>query len=534
MTTKVTSSDIYDTNRKTGALILGRNRLDDYATKYLTKHCKEALLKPMALPVEEILRVAGLTVQEVSLSRNLDIFGCCMLLDGEVEVYDKESGTSYFRTFPAGTVLVDPDSQAWYGEGARRNTLMHEALHWEKDKVFFEILALKNKDASDKLCPIMCRQTNTFYEPPENKKTKENEVKWLEWQAHRLAPRVLMPYEMFKKKALELIDSYACQNNLVDSLCDTLVQNLSEFFKTSRVSVKLRLIEVGLRETISKFSDFEPVFAEIDSHKEFVPLTALEAFKLVNADKTLQKWIKGGRFVFADGYFVLADSRYVTSKCGELHLTKQAKKDLSRCVLNFHEQKFTEYQNVNSDFNGSAVLFRGNGRDTSALTFHPKHQTDFKYDSDDAYKAYRDRLSDYDEEEEKELMKRIGDPSTTLCQCLWYLMEKRHWLYPERFSDETGLHKNYHGKIKNNKYNNMGKEVLMALCVGLRLSLRITEKLFNKSENKLNYYEDPDKTYIHIMEWMPGLGITDFNNILFHAGIKELGSSIKFKDGITI
>ena len=50
------------------------------------------------------------------------------------------------------------------------------------------------------LYPIMCRQSETFYEPPEGKKTKENEVKWLEWQAHRLAPRVLMPFEMFQKE----------------------------------------------------------------------------------------------------------------------------------------------------------------------------------------------------------------------------------------------------------------------------------------------------------------------------------------------
>ena len=64
---------IYDINKKTGALILGKNRLDDYATKYLTKHCKEALLTPMPLPVEKILEDAKLTVKEVSLSRNLEI-----------------------------------------------------------------------------------------------------------------------------------------------------------------------------------------------------------------------------------------------------------------------------------------------------------------------------------------------------------------------------------------------------------------------------------------------------------------------------
>ena len=75
MTNKPTSSDIFDINKKTGALILGKNRLDDYATKYLTRHCKKALETPMPLPVDEILQKANLTVKEVSLSRNLDISG---------------------------------------------------------------------------------------------------------------------------------------------------------------------------------------------------------------------------------------------------------------------------------------------------------------------------------------------------------------------------------------------------------------------------------------------------------------------------
>ena len=36
-----TSSDVYDINHKTGALVIGKNRLDDYATKFLNKYCKE-------------------------------------------------------------------------------------------------------------------------------------------------------------------------------------------------------------------------------------------------------------------------------------------------------------------------------------------------------------------------------------------------------------------------------------------------------------------------------------------------------------
>lgn len=173
MSRKLTSSDIFDINRKTGALILGKNRLDDYAIKYLTSHCKEALLTPMPLPIDTILKESHLTVQEVSLSKNLDVFGCCLLLDGEVDIYDAETDEMHPAYFSKGTILIDPNSEALFGEGAKRNTLVHEALHWEKDKTYFEILAVKNATVAEALTPIMCRQSETYYEPPEGKKTKK-------------------------------------------------------------------------------------------------------------------------------------------------------------------------------------------------------------------------------------------------------------------------------------------------------------------------------------------------------------------------
>ena len=88
MAKKVTTSDVFDINKRTGALILGKNRLDDYATKFLNKYCKQALVEPMPLPVDDILADANLTVKEVSLAANLDVFGCCLLLDGHVDIYE--------------------------------------------------------------------------------------------------------------------------------------------------------------------------------------------------------------------------------------------------------------------------------------------------------------------------------------------------------------------------------------------------------------------------------------------------------------
>ncbi len=523
MTKKLTSSDIFDVSKKTGALVLGKNRLDDYATKYLTKHCKKALLEPMPLPVDEILREAGITVKEVSLSRNLDVFGCCLLLDGEVDIYDHETGSIQSEFYPAGTVLIDPKSEAVYGEGAKRNTLIHEALHWEKDKAFFAIMAVKNAEETEKIYPIMCRQSETFFEPPEGKKTKENEVKWLEWQAHRLAPRVLMPKDSFTKKANDIIEHQ--KNNLQS--CDFLIEELSEFFVVSRESVKYRLLEVGLEDKISVFDDYENVYEEIRESKTYAKLSPLEAYELISSNSTLNQWVIDGKFIFAEGYFVLAKTDYVTLKDGTPKLTQKAKKNLTKCVLNICEYKVVDYQNYFKDFGRFACLTRGTGTVQKAVIFRPQNQGEINFALNALQHSKYTSLDEYDMDEEIQLMKMLGDPTKSLCNCLWFLMEKRKWNYPEQFNEKTEIHKNYHGRIKNDKCNNMKTNTLMAICVGLQLTLRIVEKIFEKSVNKLDYYKNPDMTYVHILELFPGISLTVFNDMLESKKLPKLETKIR-------
>lgn len=522
MPKKVNASDVFDVNKKSGALILGKNRLDDYATKFLNKYCKQALVEPMPLPVDDIIADAKLTVKEVSLSANLDVFGCCLLLDGYVDVYNKKEKKYTSTFFNKGTILIDSSSGALFGEGAKRNTLIHELLHWEKDKTYFEILSIKNAHASESLYPILCRQSESFFKPSEGNKSKINEVKWLEWQAHRLAPRVLMPKAMFKRQVLYYINDKSVHS------CDELIEKLSEFFIVSRQSAKYRIIEVGLKDTIKNFDDFGAVYSEIFAKKEYVPLLPSEAFELIQSNIIFEEWLSGGQYVFADGYFVLANEKYVTNKDGTLHLTANAKKHLEHCVINIQERKYLAYKNASKDLNNCAFMYKIEGVDERLLVFHPEYQSPKKLDSDEAYDSFKDYLFNENRQlEEIELIKMLGDPTTTLCQCLWFLMKNRNWIYPETFNEKTLLHKNYHNKIKNDKYNNMKTNVLMPICVGLKLVLRITEKIFDKSDNKLNYYKDPDMSCIRIMEFMPGLSIQDFNSILERKGLNPLGTVSK-------
>lgn len=518
MKSKVSNSDIFDINKKTGAFILGKNRLDDYAMTFLNKYCSEALQKPMSLPVDDIIKKMELTVVEEQLSSNLDVFGCCLLLDSDIQVYDAKMNEYKDKFFKAGTIVIDPISAVMYGEGSKRNTLVHEMIHWDKDKAYFQILNVRNKRTAVKLYPIMCRQSEKYYQPSEGSKTKENQIRWLEWQAHRLAPRILMPYKTFKDKALELLGRGSMS-------CNDLVLEISEFFEVSRESSKYRLFEVGLEQNLKTFDDFERVFEDQLSKNEFVKLTPVEAYDLMEKSPDLSAWIGNGKFVFVDGYFVIANKKYVELRNGIPSLTPYAKRNKKKCVINIR------VKNVRNNVlkkGPKSALMKYDGIDERFYLFKPEDQTSLVKEPsvDELYEIFVDKLDDK-KAREYELEKMLANPDKTLCECLWYSFKEKGWRLPEQFNEETELHKNYHTKIKNNSYNNMGKSLIWAICVGLKYPVRIIQKVFMKTGYNLQETVDPDRTYINIIELMPGINLRDFNSILRKKNMKELGSEIR-------
>lgn len=516
-------SDVFDINKNTGALILGSNRLDDYASKFLTKYCKEALLEPMPLPVEAIIQKMQIEVQDVELSENLDIFGCCLLLDCDVKVYDRSRNEYKYVYFREGTILIDPSSSAYYGEGAKRNTLVHELLHWEKDKKYFEILKIKNKRASEKLYPIMCRQSKTFFKPAEGKKTKENEVHWLEWQAHRLTPRILMPRNPFKKKALSLIEENT------DSSCSKLIEALSDFFIVSKSSVKYRLLEVQLEERLRQFADYHDVYFDVEAPREFIPLTPVESYRILESSPILKSWVRTNKFIYVDGYFVLPEKKNTSIDSeGSLRLSKSVKKNLPRSVINIREFRFTDYAYKEASISKFAFIKKIDKADKRLYVFHPHFQSNLHLNEEEQIYSYaHEEISSNNCEEEKDFLRKVKDPDVTLSECLWYMFEQRKWQYPGKFEEETGLHKNYHNKIKNNNYNNMGKYVLLTIAVALKLRLRMIDHLLDKVGFKLLDFHEPDKTYIQILENFPKISLENFNLILEEANLKHLGSIMR-------
>lgn len=147
--------------------------------------------------------------------------------------------------------------------------------------------------------------------------------------------------------------------------------------------------------------------------------------------------------------------------------------------------------------------------------------------SDDVYSSALEFLFTEEYVMERDFDKLLGNPEMSLSNCLNSMMDLKGFNSANTFWDRTLLHKNYYYDIKNDHFNNPTKETLMALCVGLGLTLHVVEKVLSKAGFVLREHDDPDRAYRLILGRFPGLSIDDFNNLLARAGIKPLGTAIK-------
>ena len=118
----------------------------------------------------------------------------------------------------------------------------------------------------------------------------------------------------------------------------------------------------------------------------------------------------------------------------------------------------------------------------------------------------------------------LSDAHYTLSNCLKELMTHAGWNDADIFWDRTLVHRNYFFKINRDKLGKVRKNTLMAICVGLGLTILMVQKVFKKAELFLSESSMPDRLYMSIIEKSPGIIIDEFNQILIGAGQVPLGT----------
>ncbi|GHV36111.1 hypothetical protein FACS18949_15130 [Clostridia bacterium] len=313
--------------------IIGHKDLDAEAEAFLREFYPQALDKPQALPIKEILE-DGLDLVVLPGGRpvigNGDTngdgeqpFGQIFFTETPIEFTCPMSGETKRGMASRGTVLVEL-TRAAGSEGCVNNTLAHEGLHWHRHRMYAVIHNILHHDKPF----IACRKSART---PKRGKSWTDESR-LEWQANSIAPRILMPKEPFKVKAMEFMArrGYLAGEYYSAAALDAVIRDLAAFFAVSKQSVSIRLVEVGL---ISRAEQLGA--AAMSCFRTTTSISLNDAFREYRENTDFRELVDSGAFRYVERHFVLNDNRYIAELYGRAALTNYARSHQSECCLTF-------------------------------------------------------------------------------------------------------------------------------------------------------------------------------------------------------
>lgn len=247
---------------------------------------------------------------------------------------------------------------------------------------------------------------------------------------------------------------------------------------------------------------------DINSYCDKLSKSEINPFLLRNPE--LREMYDKGLVVFADGYFVATDEKYVYTDDQGKHLTEKAKNCPRECVIGIKESKTTIHTIHHGIPTNDLVQ---NNKKISKSGFEVMRRL---YDN-----AYQKNDDSFYSEAEDELREMIHDKKRTFCDCLSFLMEKREWK-SVNFHEITGLNQDYFSKIKRNDYTKMDLKNLLIICISLRVNRELIELILGKAGYKLRKEDKDEQIYLDILSDYQYLTIDEFDKIAESKGAKPL------------
>ena len=449
--------------------------VERHAEDFLRKYYPKALLQPMALPVEEIVASMGMKLYYAPLEDG--VFGKTYFGSETVSVYTnilcKE--TCEIVTEP-GTMLINPNVYFMYNIGTANNTIIHECVHWDRHRRPFELQKLLQGECNH----ISCEIVEVYDGIPQ----EASALKWMEWQANQLAPRILMPAEMTKKKLDECLRRLHAEFPLMRNaeLMENAIGELAAYFMVSAIAAKIRVIELGFDEAqgVQVYSNrrYLPPFSfprgTLKANQTFV-IDEQSAMLQIFMSEELRSMYFEGRLVYANSMICINASKYVMrSETGQPILTDYALEHVHECCYVF-ERKISASDKYSDSFYRRCFLCR----DVNSETF-----IEAKYDpnhKDNQSKSQRKAEINKISESVSDIVRRLAtEIPGGFAGTLEYHM-KRKKITNEELSARTNISTVTISGYRNNLTPNISLESAVALCNGLKLEKHYSHDLMKKA-----------------------------------------------------
>ena len=491
--------------------IIGKDQLEKEATAFLKRNYPEALKTPMAINPTDLAQRMGLAVSLKHITSDFSVFGLVHFHDCDTEYYDPEIG-SYVQTFvSAGEMFVDPDAYFLRNLGSVNNTIVHECVHWDLHRKAFELERLYNEQATQIQCQVIGglqdNQTRTATD-------------WMEWQANTLTPRILMPLEQAKVKAIEFAQKYKqlLQTNEIIDIMQPVIDELAQFFGVSRTAAKIRMVDLGYEEAIGTFTYIDGRYVEPYTFRKDV-LQPFQTFSINSRDAMfegsinpdLKTKLQNGNFLFVDSHYCINHPKYITTDPdGQPRMTRYALLHVDECCLIFNLNIKKTASNYGEAYYFECVLCRDASSDIILeASFKP---SDYNTETDN--RAVK--VSTYNKELAVLLQKLPNSFSETLKELM-----KWRGVTGEKLAEGCQVSAKTIQRMRNDEGYETTLETIIALCIGLKLPPVASNDLIRKSKFSLKY-TDEHLAYQFLLNGYYSHTIFECNEMLEKLGFKPL------------
>ncbi len=499
--------------------IIKKDEFDAVAEAFLTNYFPEALEIPTPLPVKNIASRMGLEIDELSLSRNLTVFGMIVFSKCTSIYFDDNDSTYEPKTLNRGTIIVDPDVYFKRNLGCWNNTVIHECVHWFLHQKHFELVQLFDKSA----VLISCRVN----EPQNSSVVDWDDEQLMEWQANGITPRILMPRKMVIQKANEIMDEFrGCfpDASQIDAF-DYLIPELANYFGVSKQSARIRLLDLGFREAEGSHAFIDDHYvgsysfkAESKNADQTFCINPEDAFRLYSSDDAFRGFLDSGNYVYVDNHFVLRDPKFLEATGeGGVRLTDYAKDHIDECSLRF-DLKSSSRASLNVDIYLETSLFRSvdSGYQKEPAFNVDKHNQELMEKAEAIGRNVAEELN------------FVKSQKGSFCQEVMAHVKRRGYNKPT-FCEKTLLSERMFERIQTDSLRrNLKPETVMQICIGLDLGIAYGEALFEKAGHKLCGSE-LHLAYKQILATCQGLSVYECNEILASIGLPLLAKRSNYR-----
>jgi len=458
--------------------IIHKDELDDIAEKFLKKYYPEALEKPMDISPDELARRMGLKVKYINITKSCTTFGQIFFSDCKTQYFDRESNEYKQIEVEKGTIFVDPEVFFMRNLGSMNNTVIHECVHWELHKKFFELEKLHNKEARAFRCQV-----------EENLKRNEQwgPFDWMEWHANALAPRILMPARQTKEKIIELIEKN--KKILTDGskadIIESVIFELSEFFGVSKLAAKIRMIDLGYQEA-------EGVYTYVDDHYilnyifeenairrgQTYTIGIQDALFEYATNLKFREIINSGNYLFVENHFCINDSKYIRfNESGLPQLTDYARQHIDECCFVFNI-KARANDKYGVKYYSECILFR---------SMISNKIIDTEYDDSKHNIEVAQRAKDLQDTARDILSIKNSLPNNFSKKLIFHMKRKNCTV--EKLAEKALIGVRTIQRIRNDEDYPITMENVVAICIGLQLHPIFSKDLIEKAGLKFKCSE---------------------------------------------